>query len=191
VALVRDREAERSDARALVTLWAELLVDLCTTAPREHARMLIDDLRHAARVLRTTPAMTGPVVLVLAVGIGATTAVFTLANGVLLRPLPFVAADRLVLLDESAPARGIPSMGTNFPNLRDYQRESRSLQQIGAYFEGGFTLTGGGEPERVDGAWVSWNLFDLLGVQPVLGRTFRREEDGPKIETAVILSHGL
>jgi putative ABC transport system permease protein len=191
VALVRDRQAERSDARALVTLWAELLVDLCTTAPREHARMLIDDLRHAARVLRTTPALTGPVVLVLAVGIGATTAVFTLANGVLLRPLPFVAPDRLVLLDESAPARGIPSMGTNFPNLRDYQRESRSLQQIGAYFEGGFTLTGGGEPERVDGAWVSWNLFDLLGVQPVLGRTFRREEDGPKIETAVILSHGL
>jgi putative ABC transport system permease protein len=82
-------------------------------------------------------------------------------------------------------------MGTNLPNLRDYQRESRLLQQIGAYFEGGFTLTGGGEPERVDGAWVSWNLFDLLGVQPVLGRTFRPEEDRPKVETAVILSHGL
>ena len=68
-----------------------------------------------------------PVVLVLAVGIGATTAVFTLANGVLLRPLPFAAPERLVLLDESAPARGIPSMGTNLPNLRDYQRDCRAV----------------------------------------------------------------
>jgi hypothetical protein len=100
--------------------------------------MLIDDLRHAARVLGTTPALTVPVVLVLAVGIGATTAVFTLANGVLLRPLPFAAPEGLVLLDESAPARGIPSMGTKLPNLRDYQRESRVLEQVRAYFEGGF-----------------------------------------------------
>ena len=177
VTLVRDRQAEGSGVRALFGLWADLLADLFTTAPREHARMLIHDLRHAARVLRKTPALTIPVVLVLAVGIGATTAVFTLANAVLLRPLPFAAPDRLVLLDESAPKRDIPSMGTTLPNLRDYQRASRLLQSIGAYFESGFTLTGGGEPERVEGASVSWNLFDLLGVQPVLGRTFRADED--------------
>ena len=177
--------------RALFGLWADLLADLFTTAPREHARMLIHDLRHAARVLRKTPALTIPVVLVLAVGIGATTAVFTLANAVLLRPLPFAAPDRLVLLDESAPKRDIPSMGTTLPNLRDYQRESRLLQSIGAYFESGFTLTGGGEPERVEGASVSWNLFDLLGVQPVLGRTFRADEDQPNLDTAVIISHGV
>ncbi len=191
VTLVRDRQAEGSGVRALFGLWADLLADLFTTAPREHARMLIHDLRHAARVLRKTPALTIPVVLVLAVGIGATTAVFTLANAVLLRPLPFAAPDRLVLLDESAPKRDIPSMGTTLPNLRDYQRASRLLQSIGAYFESGFTLTGGGEPERVEGASVSWNLFDLLGVQPVLGRTFRADEDQPNVDTAVIISHGV
>jgi putative ABC transport system permease protein len=191
VALVRDRQADGSGPRELLGLWADLLADLFTTAPREHARMLLQDLRHATRVLRATPALTFPVLLVLALGIGATTGVFTLANAVLLRPLPFAAPDRLVLLDESAPKRNIPSMGTSFPNLRDYQRESTLLQTVGAYFESGFTMTGNGEPERVDGACVSWNLFDLLGVQPLLGRTFRPEEDAPNVETAVIVSYGV
>jgi len=120
VALVQERQAERAGARALLALWAELLTDLFATARREHTHMLIDDLCHAVRVLRKTPALTIPVVLVLTVGIGATTAVFTLTNGVLLRPLPFAAPDRLVLLDESAPKRDIPSMGTTLPSLRDY-----------------------------------------------------------------------
>jgi putative ABC transport system permease protein len=194
VALVRDRREERTGMRALGALWLELVVDVIRTAPREHARMLRDDLRHAVRVLGHSPALTVPVVLVLAIGIGATAAVFTLANAVLLRPLPFEAPDRLVLLDESAPKRDIPSMGTTFPNLQDYQRETRTLQGIAGYFEGfggGFPLTGGGEPERVDGAWVSWNLFQVLGVRPVLGRSFTPAEDRRGVQSAVMISHGL
>jgi putative ABC transport system permease protein len=188
---VRDRRDEVSGLRGLGMLFFELVVDVVRTAPREHVRMLREDLRHAVRVLRNSPALTISVVLVLAIGIGATTAVFTLTNAVLIRPLPFAEPDRLVLLDESAPRRGIPSMGTTLPTLADYQRETRTLQGIAAFYGGGFTLTDGGEPERLDGAWISWNLFDVLGVHPVLGRTFTREEDQPKVENAVMIGYGV
>ena len=134
--------------------------------------MLRQDLRHAFRVLAGSPALTVPVVLVLAIGIGATTSVFTIANAVLLRPLPFAEPDRLVLLDEVDVKRGNQSIGMTLPGLRDYQQQSRTLEDVGAYFDGGFTLTGGGEPERVNGGWVSWNLFSVLGVAPALGRPF-------------------
>jgi hypothetical protein len=86
------------------------------------------NIRPGCRADEVSTRMTVPVVTVLTIGIGATTAVFTLANGVLIRPLPGAAPERLVLLDESAPERDIPSMGTTLPNLRDYQRETRTLQ---------------------------------------------------------------
>jgi predicted permease len=190
--LVEDARAHASGPRARLALWARILADLCSTAPSEHLSMLKEDVRHAARALRRSPALAACVLLVFAVGTGATTAIFTLANAVLLRPLPFDEPDRLVLLDESAPTRDIASMGTTFPNLLDYQRQSRSFTGIGAFFASGFTVSGGaGDPERVDGAYVSWNLFDVLGVHPALGRAFLEEEDRSNVDTAVILGHGL
>jgi putative ABC transport system permease protein len=181
--------AEGSDRRLLTRL--ALLGDIFLTAPQEHLRMLGQDLRHALRVLAASPALTVPIVLVLAIGIGATTGVFTIANAVLLRPLPFAEPDRLVLVDETDAKQGVRAIGTALPNLREYQQHARSLEGVGAFFHGGFTLTGSGDPERVSGAWVSWNLFAVLGVAPALGRHFVPEEDGPGIEDAVLLGHGL
>jgi putative ABC transport system permease protein len=190
VEMAKECEAAEGPDRRLATRFA-LLGDVLLTAPAEHFRMLRQDLRHALRVLAASPALTVPVVLVLAIGIGATTGVFTIANAVLLRPLPFAEPNRLVLLDEMDVKQGNPSIGMTLPGLRDYQEQARSLGGVGAYFDGGFTLTGGGEPERVNGAWVSWNLFSVLGVAPELGRHFVPEEDGPGMENAVLLSHGL
>ena len=190
VEMAKECEAAEGSDRRLVT-WLALLGDVLRTAPEEHFRMLRQDLRHAFRVLAASPALSVPVVLVLAIGIGATTSVFTVANAVLLRPLPFAEPDRLVLLDEMDVKRGNPSIGMTLPGIRDYQQQAKSLADIGAYFDGGFTLTGGGEPERVNGAWVSWNLFAVLGVAPELGRHFVPEEDGPGLEDAVLMSHGL
>src|ERR1041384_163306 len=114
--------------------------------------MLRQDLRHAFRVLAASPALSIPVVLVLAIGIGATTGVFTLANAVLLRPLPFADPDRLVLLDEMDVKRGNTSIGMTLPGLRDYQQQARTLADVGAYFDGGFTLPGGGGAHPGEGA---------------------------------------
>jgi putative ABC transport system permease protein len=190
VEMAKECEAAEGPDRRLVTRLA-LLGDVLLTAPEEHFRMLKQDLRHALRVLAASPALSVPVVLVLAIGIGATTGVFTIANAVLLRPLPFAEPDGLVLLDEMDVKRGNTSIGMTLPGLRDYQQQARTLEDVGAYFDGGFTLTGGGEPERVNGAWVSWNLFAVLGVAPALGRSFVPEEDGPGMENAVLLGHGL
>jgi putative ABC transport system permease protein len=189
--MVAETQAAGARRSGTLALAASLVADVVTTAPREHLQMLREDARHAWRTYTKSPALTACLLLVFAIGLGATTAIFTLTNAVLLRPLPFHEPERLVFLDESAPKRGIESMGTTFPGLLDYQRQNRSFAGIGAYFENGFNLSGDRDPERVDGAFISWNLFSVLGVQPMLGRTFRPEEDQPNVETAVIISHAL
>src|SRR5262249_34068890 len=145
VEMARECEAAEGSDRRLVTRLA-LFGDVVLTAPREHFRMTRQDLRHAVRGLAASPALPVPIVLGLGVGIGATPGVVTVATAVLLRPLPFAQPDRLVLLDETDAKRGIP-IGTTLPSLRDYQQHARTLEGLGAYFDGGFTLTGGGEPE--------------------------------------------
>ena len=191
VQVVEDRESDARGLPGVLLLFAELVADILTTAPKEHYYMLRQDLRHATRVIRNNPAVTLTAILVLGIGIGATTTVFSIVNAVLLRPLPFPNADRLVVIEEASSAQGIDRMGPGFPDVLDYQRQAKSLESLGAFITGGFSLTGQGEPERVEGAWVSANLFDTLGINPILGRQFTREEDLPKVGTAVMLSYGL
>lgn len=152
---------------------------------------LWQDLRYGVRALRKQPGFSLVVVLTLAVGIGTNSTIFSFANGVLLRPLPYANPESLVALDETSPKRNVTSMGVSFPNFLDWRAQNQVFEDIAAYTEGTYTLVGGGEPEQIRGAGVSSGLFEILGVTPALGRTISPEEDRPGSETVVILSHGL
>src|SRR5262249_9536757 len=153
---------------------------------------LATDVRYALRMLMKNSGFTLTAVITLALGIGATSVIFSFVNGILLRPLPYRDSDRLVLLDETAPKRGIASMGVSYPDFLDWREQNRVFTGVAAY-EGGvdYTLSGSGEPEEVSCSWVSYNTFEILGVAPILGRSFTVEEERWKNGTVVILSHGL
>src|SRR5262249_24065704 len=150
------------------------------------------DARYGLRMLMKNPGFTFTAVITLALGIGATSVIFSFVNGILLRPLPYRDSDRLVLLDETAPKRGIASMGVSYPNFLDWREQNLVFTGVAAY-DGGvdYTLSGSGEPEELTCAWVSYNTFEILGVAPILGRTFTTEEERWKNGLVVILSHGL
>jgi putative ABC transport system permease protein len=152
--------------------------------------VLLQDLRYGARMLLKNPGFTLIAVMTLALGIGATTTIFSLVNGVLLRPLPYHDSERLVLINEISAQRG-PMGGISFANLLDWREQNQVFTGIAAWGGGGYTLTGDGDPEQLPGSSISYNTFEILGVSPVLGRTFRAEEDRPEHDLVVILSHGL
>ena len=130
----------------------------------------------------------------LAQSIGALSAVFSAVYGVLLRPLPYRDADRLVTLwvDLRANGRAQPEW-LSFPDFADWRDQTRTLSGVAAYTGWSATAAGDGslEPERIPGAAVSWNYFDVLGVTPLVGRTFQTAEDAPNADRVVILSEGV
>ena len=157
---------------------------------------LIDNIRrdvsYSLRVLLKNYAFTIVVILTLALGIGANTAIFSFANGILLRPLPYPQSDRLVVLNETASKRGLESMPVSYPNFLDWREQNRSFEDIGVYFNTQrFALSGAGEPTEVRGAFISHGLFEILRVSPHLGRTFTANEDRPEEDAVVILGHSL
>ncbi len=148
------------------------------------------DLRYGMRMLVKNPGFTLIAVLTLALGIGANTAIFSVVNAVLLRPLPYSRPDRLVFIYDSAPGFGIPKfglIGAEFLRLRD---QARSFEHVALYTPSTFTLTGAGEPERVSSGRASANLFATLGGPMALGRAFKIEEEPQGQSNVVILSHG-
>ena len=155
-------------------------------------KTLWQDARYGLRMLMKNPGFTLTAVITLALGIGATSVIFSFVNGILLRPLPYRDSDRLVLLDETAPKRGIASMAVSYPDFLDWREQNRVITGVAAY-DGGvdYTLTGIGDPEELLSAWVSYNAFEILGVAPILGRTFSAEEEHWKNDLVVILSHDL
>jgi predicted permease len=146
------------------------------------------DLAYAARMLRRNPGFTATVVLTLGLGIGATTAIFTVVNAVLLRPLPYPEPDRLVYIAMSFGEPGDHAFSFT-PDYTAWQNHNRTLSQIAGYRMFQANFTGGGEAERITGAYATRSLFPLLGVQPVMGRTFLPEEDRPGGPAVAILSH--
>jgi putative ABC transport system permease protein len=147
---------------------------------------LAQDLRYGARLLRRSPGFTAAAVLTLALGIGANTAVFSVADAVFLRPLPFAEPERLAAVWLNGPGHSISQ--ASFVELRE---ASRSLADVAAYSAWGFTLTGSGEPEMLKGARVSANLFRLLGARPALGRAFLPADGEPGRGQAALLGDGL
>src|SRR6185503_16287373 len=150
--------------------------------------ILLRDLRFALRQLRRTPAFTMAAVACLALGIGATTSIFTTVNGVLLRPLPFPDPDRLVTIWGHHASIGRET--ASLPDFLDWRRESRSFSAMAAQANTQFTVTGAGEPEVVRGAFVTANYFRVLGAPIPVGRGFRDEEERSGATRVAILGDG-
>ena len=151
---------------------------------------LLRDVRYSARKLLRTPGFTAIVVGTLALAIGATTAVFSIVNGILLEPLPLRDADRVVSV-ASTDRDGKP-VAISFQDFQDYRSQSRLIAEMSAYDHGTHNLTGtGGEPIRLAGSRVNANFFDVMGVAPILGRTFARGEDAKSAERTAVLSEPL
>jgi putative ABC transport system permease protein len=153
---------------------------------------LWQDVRYGARILLKNPGFTLIALFTLALGIGANTAIFSVVNSVLLRPLPYPNADRLMTIWEDHRARNGPvDEWTSPPGFEDWRDQAKSFDHVVAFQNWQPTLTGQGEPERLAGAQVSHDTFAMLGVAPALGRSFRSEEDQRGAESVVIISHGL
>jgi putative ABC transport system permease protein len=152
---------------------------------------LIQDLRYGARMLMKKPGSTLIAVITLGLGIGANTAIFSVVNAVLLRPLPYADDGQLVLIWGKLPAAGIKRLYVSVPEFIDYRERTKAFTQVGVYGRTDFTLTGKYEAERLIGANVSPNLLSLLGVQPRLGRHFLDEEEKENRAGVVMLSHSL
>jgi putative ABC transport system permease protein len=151
---------------------------------------LSQDVRYGARMLLKNPGFTAIAVLALALGIGANTAIFSVVNGLLLRPLPYKNPGQLVVIWENATHLGFPKNTPSPANFLDWQKQATVFDGMGAFAERTFNLTGVGEPERLEGRRVSANLFSLLGVQPILGRSFVQDDDKPGTKVA-LLNEGL
>jgi len=152
-------------------------------------RALLMDLRQAARILGQNPGFALIAVLALALGIGATTAMFSVVDAVLLRPLPYPEPDRLVWVTVSFPRRGLESMLG--PDYLEWSEQNRVFENLTAFDSTSCDLTGGDEPVRLLCGTVTQTFFTVIGVQPVLGRTFLPSEDQPQGPRAVILTDGL
>jgi putative ABC transport system permease protein len=152
---------------------------------------LLKDIRYGVRGLWKRPGFAAIAVLTLALGIGANTAIFSVVNAVLLRPLQFRDPDRLVMIWEDAKFAGFPRNTPAPANYVDWKNQTQTFEDIAATDEETLNLTGDGEPERVAAYGVSANFFPLLGVPPALGRTFVPDDDHPGAHNVVVLSHGL
>ena len=151
----------------------------------------LQDLKYALRMLKKNPAFTAVAILTLAVGIGANSAIFTVVNSVLLRPLPYREPTQLVRVYSEFPTMQLQKFWLSPPELLDIQREAKSWETIGAWAPGGQNVGTESEPLRVTSAAITRSLIDVLGVQPARGRNFTEEEDrngGPRV---AIISHGL
>jgi len=149
------------------------------------------DLRYAVRSLRTHPGFTAVVLATLALGIGANAAIFSVVNAVLLRPLPYEGADRIVVVWGDLHRPGVNEIPASAGEYVDYRDRSHAFDQVAVYDTAGFNLTGGGEPERVDGAIVTASLFPLLGASAAIGRTFLAAEEQPGRNDVALIGHGL
>ena len=150
---------------------------------------LWQDIRYGARMLLKNPGITLVVILALGLGIGANTAIFSVVNSVLLRPLPYDEADRLVFLNERSPT--LDEMSISYPNFTDWRNQNQVFEKIGVYNRNSYNLTGAGDAERILTAQVSADLFTALRVNAMLGRVFTNEEDKPGGTPVVVLSYGL
>src|SRR5215471_8262599 len=151
---------------------------------------LLAVVRHSLRLLRRAPGFAAAVILILALGIGANSALFTALDRTVIRPLPYANADRLVMLWEDWSAFGNPKERVSPATFIDWQKRTRAFDEVAAYGGRAFNLSGAGPPEEVLGCGVTANLLPMLGVQPLLGRTFTPAEDAPGNRT-VVLSYRL
>src|SRR5918994_4234117 len=152
---------------------------------------LLQDLRYAFRSLLRSPGFTAVAVLTLALGIGANTAIFSVVNAVLLRPLNYQRPEQLVSLRARLASREVNDVRISAPEYADFRREVPALRDVAAIWPINVNLTGSDQPERIQAAGVSTNYFDLLGVAPLLGRDFTKADDAGRIGYVALISWDL
>ena len=150
---------------------------------------IFQDLRYGIRMLVKTPALTAIVILALALGIGANTAIFSVINAVVLRPLPYDHAEQLLFLNERSPV--LDEMSISYPNFTDWRNQNHVFEKIGVYNRNSYNLTGYGDAERILTGQVSADLFSALRVNAMIGRVFTNDEDKPGAAPVVVLSYAL
>ena len=171
---------DRVRGEGAASVWLALVADLARTAPREQVATLVQDVRHAWRTWRRTPVLALAAILTLALGVGANTAVFSVVHGVLLRPLPYPDADRLVeVFEDNSRAGGGPFFRVSLLNYLSWVERARSFDALAAFNGRDFTVTEHGDPERILGSAVTASLFNVLGVAPIVGRPLRGEDELP------------
>jgi len=186
----RQQRRESEDRKVgLFRLWRETIAGIFRTAPGEHIEMFRQDGGFALRMMRKNKGFTLLVVCILALGIGANTAIFSVINGVLLRPLPYTNGDRLVTVDQGTPKNEQPSIGFSVHEIEDIRAQSRTLESIVEYHNMQFDLLGVGEPQRINTGVVSANFFDELGVKAIHGRTFVPDDDKPGAPAVLVFSY--
>jgi putative ABC transport system permease protein len=165
--------------------------DCRDTRRANYVENLIKDIRYGFRMLRKSPSFTFFAVAVLALGIAANSAIFSIADNVLIRPMPYRDSNRLVVVMEDASAYGFPHDTPSPGNFADWKLRNQVFEDMAALPYGGFfNLTGDGNPEELAGKKITANLFSVLGVSPALGRDFRPEDDVPGAPRVAILGHG-
>jgi putative ABC transport system permease protein len=180
---------ERGRPLDVLRLWSETLAGIFSTAPREHWEILKQDLAYGLRIMSKNRSFTAMAILVLALGIGANTAIFSVVDAVLLRPLPYPDGQQLVFIRQQAQAQGIDDIQFSVHEIEDYREQNRTLAGLVEYHTMNFILLGHGLPDRVRTAVVSANYFNLFELKPLLGRTFLSDDDKPDAPPVLILSY--
>jgi hypothetical protein len=182
--------ADRRHARPRIDRLADTIDNVADTQ-RGGLKVFADalrDMRYAVRQLARTPGFTVVAILTLGLGIGATSAIFSVVNGVLLRPLPYPDPASLVRVHEVVPQYGRFSVAP--ASFLDWRTQNTVFERIATYSGGSATFAAAEGPERIPNAAVSWDIFELLKVSPVLGRGFSEDEDAPGKANVIVLSHG-
>jgi putative ABC transport system permease protein len=188
----RDQRAEasrRRGAAGLLALWSETVLGIFRTAPREHLAILRQDARYALRRMAKEPGYVAIAVIILALGIGANTAVFSVLNAVLARPLPYAHGEDLLQIHQVAPKATISEMHFSVPEINDYRRRNSTFEEVAEYHTMLFTLLGQGDTERVRTGVVSAGFFRMFGVTPALGRDFRAADEQLNAPAVLLMSY--
>ncbi len=191
MAAVFERRINGASFPGRLWIWLETICDVALAAAGSHLELFRHDVKYTLRSCRRAPGFSATVVLVAALGVAASTAVFSVADHILLRPLPFRQPERLVDLWEDQTQAGFSRNQVSPPNFRDWKAMGTVFESMAAYRELSANLSGAGEPERMTGTAAGAELFPILGVPPLLGRTFTPAEDRPGAEGTVVLGYPL
>lgn len=188
--------AARADAamagrRGSVQFWTGVVGDVLVRAPGEHMRLIVNDLRHAARALRRSPVFTAVVLATLTLGIGANTAIFSVVHAVALQSLPTRNGDRLVRLWEKNDKLNIPRFSVSVPNYFSWRERATVFEALAAWRSASATVTTGGDPQRVTRLEATATVLPLLGVEPIAGRNFNGDEDRPGGARVALLAESI
>ena len=186
-----DRCRAQPSRLSVLLVWIHAAFGILAEAPKEHYHVMLQDIRHALRLMRKDAPVTVAAIAILALGIGSTTAVFSLVNGILVRPLPYPQPERLVSVAEFNSNSGEFGQSVAFPNYLDIRARTRLLQNIGLYSEQQATIRGEGNAEQIQTAYVTDGLFSVLGVKPILGTVVSRQQDVPNGPLVVVIGQDL